>query len=262
VIESTYGDREHCEYDPEDALATAITRTLERGGVVVIPAFAVDRTEVVLYHLQRLMTSGAIPPLPVYADSPMALASLEVYRRAIEEGDEEIRAELREQPGVLCPKRLVEARGLEASKAIHDIAGPAIIISASGMATGGRVLHHLARRLPDARNCIIFVGFQPAGTRGRKLIDGCEQVKLLGQNVPVVAEIVDLSSFSVHADQGELLDWLAGAEREPDAVYVVHGEPDAAEALREQIQERLGWRALVPSYRERVVVAEPMEMVR
>lgn len=253
VIESTYGDEEHCKIDPEQRLGEAIQKVVDRSGIAVIPAFAVDRTEVILFHLKRLSKAGKIPSLPIYADSPMALASLEVYRSAIREGDAQIRPELRADPDVLRPDNLTEARTVEASKAIRNVRGPAMIISASGMATGGRVLHHLAQRLPDPRNSIIFVGFQPAGTRGRALIDGQRDAKLLGRHVPVKAEIVDLSGFSVHADQSELLNWLRAAPNEPDAVYVVHGEARAASTLRDAVQDQLGWCAVVPKYRERVL---------
>jgi len=253
VIESTYGDREHLESDPEQRLGEAIQRVVDRSGIAVIPAFAVDRTEVILFHLKRLVESGVIPSLPIYVDSPMALASLEVYRNAIRAGDEQIRAEFREDPDIFRPDELTEARTVEASKAIRDVRGPAMIISASGMATGGRVLHHLAQRLPDPRNSIIFVGFQPAGTRGRALIDGRPEAKLLGRHIPVKSEIVDLSSFSVHADQSELLDWLRAAPNEPDTVYLVHGEARAASTLCDAVRDQLGWCATVPRYRERVL---------
>lgn len=253
VIESTYGDEEHCESNPEQRLGEAIQKVVDRSGVAVIPAFAVDRTEVVLFHIKRLIEIGKIPSLPIYVDSPMALASLEVYRNAIREGDRQIRPELRADPDILRPDDLTEARTVEASKAIRRVRGPAMIISASGMATGGRVLHHLAQRLPDPRNSIIFVGFQAAGTRGRALIDGQREAKLLGRHIPVKSEIVDLSSFSVHADQSELLDWLRAAPHEPGAVYVVHGEARAASALRDAVRDQLGWCAVVPKYRERVL---------
>jgi len=253
VIESTYGDREHLESDPEQRLGEAIQKVVDRSGIAVIPAFAVDRTEVILFHLKRLVDSGVIPSLPIYVDSPMALASLEVYRNAIRAGDHQIRAEFRADPDVFRPDELTEARTVEASKAIRDVRGPAMIISASGMATGGRVLHHLAQRLPDPRNTIIFVGFQAAGTRGRALIDGQPEAKLLGRHIPVKSEIVDLSSFSVHADQSELLDWLRAAPSEPDTVYVVHGEARAASTLCDTVRDRLGWCATVSRYRERVL---------
>jgi metallo-beta-lactamase family protein len=253
AIESTYGDEEHCESSPEQRLEEAITKVVDRSGIAVIPAFAVDRTEVILFHLKQLIEAKKIPSLPIYVDSPMALASLEVYRNAIRDGDTQIRPELRMNPDILRPNDLTEARSVEASKSIRNVRGPAILISASGMATGGRVLHHLAQRLPDPRNSIIFVGFQAAGTRGRALIDGQREAKLLGRPVPVRSEIVDLSHFSVHADQGELVDWLREAPNEPDTVYVVHGEPRAASALCDAVRDRLGWCAVAPRYRERVL---------
>lgn len=253
LVESTYGDREHADVDATvERLAETIVHTAQRGGVVVIPAFAVDRTELVLFHLRALREAGRIPELPVYVDSPMALAALDVYRRALEQGDPEIRSEVRGKPGLLDPGRLVEARDVAASKAIHGESGPAIIVSASGMATGGRVLHHLERRLPDPRSSVALVGFQPAQTRGRRLLDGERVVKIHGRYVPVRAEIVDLSGFSVHADRSEILAWLAEGEGAPDAAFVVHGEPAAAKALAVAIERELGWSAVVPGDLERV----------
>jgi metallo-beta-lactamase family protein len=253
LVESTYGDREHADVDATvERLAETVVRTAGRGGVVVIPAFAVDRTELVLFHLRALREAGRIPALPVYVDSPMALAALDVYRRALEEGDPEIRSELRGKPGLLDPGGLVEARDVAASKAIHAEEGPAIIVSASGMGTGGRVLHHLERRLPDARSSVALVGFQPVQTRGRRLLDGERSVKLHGRYVPVRAEIVDLSGFSVHADRSEILAWLREGEGTPEAAFVVHGEPEASRALAEGIERELGWNAVVPGDLERV----------
>lgn len=254
LVESTYGDREHDEETSVDRFADAIVRTAERRGAVVIPAFAVDRTEVVLLGIKRLVAAGRIPDLPVYMDSPMALSALRVYERAIEEGDPEIRAELHGAPDPFDPGGLVEAREIAESKAIHDAALPAIIISASGNATGGRVLHHLARRLPDPKNSVVLVGYQPAGTRGRSLRDGARAVKLLGRYVPVRAEIVDAAGFSVHADRSELVDWVASAKAPPREVFVVHGEPEASFGLAGAIGEKLGWAAIVPKPGERVRV--------
>jgi metallo-beta-lactamase family protein len=217
----------------------------------LIPAFAVDRTEVLLLSLRRLMQERRIPALPVYVDSPMALDALAVYRSAIRNGDPEIRPEIRGEADLFDTGNLIEARDTEASKAIHGAPLPAIIVSASGMATGGRILHHLARRLPEARNSVLLVGFQAEGTRGRTLLSGAGFVKLLGRYITVRAEVVDVPAFSVHADQGELLDWLAAA-REPEVCFVVHGEPKAATTLRERIAAKLGWNAVVPRYDERV----------
>jgi len=251
LIESTYGGRRHDEAGAEQRLADAIVRTAERRGAVVIPAFAVDRTEVLLLTLRRLEAAGRIPHLPVYVDSPMALASLHVYERAAAAGDAEIRPELRGDPDPFDPRGIVEARDVAASKAIHDAGVPCIIVSASGMATGGRVLHHLARRLPEPRNCVVLVGFQAAGTRGRRLLEGASEVKLLGRYVPVRAEIVDASGFSVHADEDELLGWVRRLPAPPRVAFPVHGEPEAAAALRTGLA-KLAASAVVPSDGERV----------
>ncbi|MBW2272090.1 MAG: MBL fold metallo-hydrolase [Deltaproteobacteria bacterium] len=254
LVESTYGDRDHRDADAVERLVDVVCRTTDRGGVVLIPAFAVDRTEVVLLHLHRLINAGEIPAVDIYVDSPMALAALAVYRRAIDEGWEEVRPELRGRAEILEPSGLVEARSVDDSKAIHGVSEGAVIISASGMATGGRILHHLERRLPNPRNSVALVGFQAVETRGRRLLSGARQVKMHGHYVPVRCEISDVSALSVHADRGEIIAWLRSAKEEPDSVFVVHGEPSPAAALREQIEAELGWNAIVPAHLERVQV--------
>jgi metallo-beta-lactamase family protein len=253
LTESTYGDRQHEDVESLRRFEEALQRTAQRGGMVVIPSFAVDRTEVVLYHLRRLMHAGTVPQLPVYVDSPMALATLEVYRSALQTRTPEINPELAHMPSdPFDPGRLIEARRVEESMAINAVRGPAVVISASGMATGGRVLHHLANRLPDAHNTVILVGYQAEGTRGRSLLDGARAVKMLGRYIAVHAEIVNVPAFSVHADRPELLDWLRTAPRAPQMTFVVHGEPTAAAALHSAIEEELGWTAAVPRYLEQV----------
>jgi metallo-beta-lactamase family protein len=252
LVESTYGDREHDDTGALERLADAVRRTAARGGMVVIPAFAVDRTEVLLVHLRQLRDAGAIPDLPIFVDSPMALATLGVYKRALADDGGDIRAELVDHHDPFGSADITEVRDVQGSMELDRLRYPAIIVSASGMATGGRVLHHLARYLPNHRNTIVLVGFQAAQTRGRQLADGARQVKLLGRYVPVRAEVVDLPSFSVHADRSELVDWLSGAAAEPEALFLVHGEPDASAALQDAIVERLGWDAVIPSYEERV----------
>jgi metallo-beta-lactamase family protein len=232
-----------------------LLRTTERGGVCIIPAFAVDRTEVILYHLRRLTRAGRVPEVPVYVDSPMALDTLQIYRSAIARRSDEIDPALLEEAAgddPFDPGHLVEARRVEDSMAINDERGPAVIVSASGMATGGRVLHHLAHRLPDPKNCVILVGFQAEGTRGRSLADGARSVKMLGRYVAVRAEVVNVPAFSVHADRAEILDWLKTAPREPRATFLVHGEAPAARSLEESIESDLGWTAAVPRYLETV----------
>jgi metallo-beta-lactamase family protein len=252
VMESTYGGREHDDAAATDRLADAITRTAERGGTVVIPAFAVDRTEVVLFRLRELMAAGTIPSLPVYADSPMALRALAVYRRAIERHADDIRPELFGAADPFETGQLHEIHEVEESKALAGMAYPAVIVSASGMATGGRVLHHLARLLPNRRNTVILVGFQAAGTRGRQLAEGRREIRMFGGEVPVRAEVVELQSFSVHADHSELIDWLGSATQRPAATYLVHGEANGTEALREGIVADLGWTVSVPTHLETV----------
>jgi metallo-beta-lactamase family protein len=258
VVESTYGGRTHEDDETAAAtLASAITKTAARGGTVVIPAFAVDRTEVILFRLRELVASGAIPDLPVYVDSPMALRALDVYRNAIAAGSDDIRQSVASSGTSNDPfdtGRLAEVHDVEGSKALADIIGPAIIISASGMATGGRVLHHLARLLPDPRNTVAFVGFQAAGTRGQLLVDGAKEIKLLGRYTRVRADVIDVGGLSVHADHDELLGWVGSATKPPDTVFVVHGEPDGSDALRASIETELDLSAVVPSYHERVRV--------
>ncbi len=254
VVESTYGDRRHDDAGALDAFAEVVRRTAARGGVIVVPAFAVDRTEVVLWNLERMRAEGLIPELPVFVDSPMALAALDVYRRALEEDGSEIRPEVRSAADPFGLRHVRAMRSVEESMELDRLTTPAIVVSASGMATGGRVLHHLKRYLPDRRASIVLVGFQAEQTRGRRLAEGARQVKLLGGYVPVHAEIVELPTFSVHADRTELVDWLRTAETAPDAVYIVHGEPGASTALRAGIDQELGWNAVVPTFGERVRV--------
>jgi metallo-beta-lactamase family protein len=252
LIESTYGDRRHPPGDGSDELAEVVAATAERRGAVVIPAFSVDRTETVLLALDRLMEERTIPELPVYVDSPLALEALGVYRRAVADGDSEVHPELRLTRERFAPPKLVEARTVEQSKQINDAPLPAVIISASGMAAGGRVLHHLARRLPDPASAIVLVGFQATGTRGHRLMSGEPSLKLLGRYIPVRARVVAIPHFSVHADQAELIDWVASAERAPEQVFAVHGEPEASATLAALVRIRLDRPAAVPSFDERV----------
>lgn len=253
VVESTYGDRRHPPPDPA-ILADAISRTVERGGSVLIPAFAVDRTELVLLELRRLVEQGEIPDVPIHVDSPMALAALECYRRAAQRGGPQLRPEARELVGHLDSHRVHAVRDVEGSMRLNRPRTPSIVISASGMASGGRVVHHLAHQLPDRRNCVVLTGFQADGTRGRQLAEGARQVKIHGRYVPVRAEVVEVPDFSVHSDAAETLEWLARAPEPPRTVYVVHGEPASAASLARSISDDLGWTAVVPSYGERVLV--------
>jgi metallo-beta-lactamase family protein len=254
VVESTYGDRQHDDAHALADLRDAISRTVDRGGTVVIPAFAVDRTEVLLHHLGHLDDRGELPPVPVYVDSPMALAALKVYRDAIDRRSPELRPELMADPTPFLSNRITEAHEPEESKAISASSEPKIIISASGMASGGRVVHHLARFLPDPANTVVLVGFQAAGTRGRALADGATELKMLGRYVRVRAEIVNLPAFSVHADADELVAWLRTCTSVPRGVFCVHGEQEASLTLARRIGDQLDWPAVVPRHGERVLL--------
>ena len=252
VIESTYGDRTHpADGSPaHQILAEVICRTIGRGGSVLIPAFAVDRTELVLHALSTLSAAGDIPAVPVYVDSPMALAALDVYRSS------SVRQDLRPD----LPARLVAlpdlhtAHSAQESMQLNEPRRPSVIISASGMATGGRVVNHLMHLLPDARNAVILTGYQAVGTRGRQLAEGATEVKMFGRYVPVHAEVVTDPGFSVHADAAELLSWLQALPAAPETVYVVHGEPGSARSLAARVRAETGWCAVVPELGERVRV--------
>jgi metallo-beta-lactamase family protein len=253
VIESTYGDREHEDVEDEmNRMAAAITRTLKRGGSVVIPAFAVDRTEVLLKALRMLQDQQRIPLAPIHVDSPMALAGMRVYVSAIQDRDPEINsATAAEGPDAIDLPNLHEATTPQDSMAL-DQGGARIIISASGMGSGGRVTHHLKALLPHPDNTILLVGFQAVGTPGRMLLDGAHEIKIHGQYVPIRAEIVEIEAFSVHADASELVDWLTSSETRPTQVFVNHGEETAARALANRIREELDVAVIVPQPGERI----------
>ena len=253
VNESTYGDREHPDPAglPHEAFAAAIRRTAARGGSVLVPAFAVDRTEIVITALGEMRDAGRIPDLPIYIDSPMAIAALKVYKEGRHRT--ELRADL-DPEHFLDLRSLREAATKEESMALNDPRMPSIVISSSGMATGGRVLHHLERMLPDNRNTVVLTGYQSVGTRGRALADGAEQLKMHGGFVPVRAEIVRDDEFSVHADSSELVDWLRALRPAPRAVFVAHGEQHSADAFARRIRDELGLPASVPGHGESVAL--------
>ncbi len=250
VVESTYGDREHEDSSDQD-LADVIRRTTHRGGVCLLPAFAVDRTPVLLMALARLKAADQIPDLPIFVDSPMALHALQVYRDAIARHDPDVRPEIGTDGHLFEPAGLRLMPTREDSEQLNRPGRPCIIISASGMATGGRVLHHLADQLPNSRNSVVLTGFQVPGTRGRALADGATSLKIHGRYVPVRAEVASLQGFSAHADAGQLVAWLRDM-RAPRTAYVVHGELDASLALADRLGRELGWTAVVPQYLEKV----------
>ncbi|MCD4749242.1 MAG: MBL fold metallo-hydrolase [Thermoanaerobaculales bacterium] len=245
-LESTYGNRLHQPEDPRVQLIKEISKGFKRGGVILIPAFAVDRTQELLYMLHGLMADGDLPTLPLFLDSPMAIEATALYTRCISEHDPEMQHFFSEQINPIFPPNLEVSPTSRDSRRLNDIRGPAIIISASGMASGGRVLHHLKLRLPDRRNTVLFVGYQANGTRGRRLIEGEPEVKIHGQMIPVKAHIAQISGLSAHADAEELLMWLSRRDRDPEKVVLVHGEFPAQEALAERLKNELGWDCVIP----------------
>lgn len=251
LCESTYGDRDHSTGSPADALADVVNRVAHRGGSVVIPAFAVGRTQLLMYYLRQLEEHQRIPRLPTYVDSPMAISVTQLYVRHHEDHDLEFNRE--EQQGLRDPLNAHEVhmtRTVDESKKINDVVSPCIIISASGMATGGRILHHLARRLPDSRNAVLLVGYQAAGSRGRALQDGAKYLSIHGKEVPVRAEVVRLDQLSAHAGRSELLRWLSGFVAPPKQTFLVHGETNALDSLRAAIEGRFGWPVTIPAYKQ------------
>jgi len=240
VIESTYGNRIHEPGDPTKLLGSVIARTVRRGGTVLIPAFAVGRAQLLLYHLWKLRSSGRLSNIPIYLDSPMAISATDLLH--IHRDDHRLTPE---DCDTIC-RIATYTRDVEGSKAITSSSYPKVVISASGMATGGRVLHHLKAFAPDQKNTILFSGFQAAGTRGRAMLQGTREIKIHGQWIPVKAEIADLPALSAHADSDELMRWLSGFRHAPARTFIVHGESDAAESLRVRIGKDLGWNATVP----------------
>jgi metallo-beta-lactamase family protein len=253
LCESTYGDREHEAGDPLQLLGDIVNRVVKRGGSIVIPAFAVGRTQTFMYYLRQLEDLQRIPKVPVYIDSPMALSATDLYLKYKEDHDVEFARKEENGGDPLNVHEFHLARSVEESKQINSVK-TCIIISASGMVTGGRVLHHLAHRLGDSRNCVILGGFQAEGTRGRALQEGAKSLNLLGQTVPVLAEIVEMGQFSAHAGKSELLRWLTGLQVPPKEVYLTHGEPAAAQSLQQAITRSFRWKASVARYLETVEI--------
>lgn len=251
VTESTYGDRRHPDTDVRDLLAEVVSRTVGRGGVVLVPAFAVGRAQALLHLFAELRDAGSVPDVPIHCNSPMAI---DVTELLLASGGEH-------RLGPDACRRLAEGvelvRTVEDSKRLTETTGPRIVVTASGMLTGGRVLHHLVRVGPDPRSTILLPGFQAAGTRGRALADGATTVKVFGEQVPIRADVVQLDALSAHADRDQLTSWLARSPA-PRRAFVVHGEPHAADALRRHLVDQLGWLVEVPTFRESVDVRAPL----
>lgn len=244
VVESTYGDRVHDEKDPLKPLAAIINETVARGGIIIIPAFAVGRTQTVLYCLYQLRQKKLIPNIPIFLDSPMAISVTDLFCQFLDE---------HKLDRALCQDVFDIAtytRTREESKQLADIRYPAIIIAGSGMAEGGRVVHHLKNFIGDDKNTVLFVGFQAYGTRGRRLVEGEKEIKIFGEWYPVRAKIEKINTLSAHADSNEILAWLSHFETKPKKVFVTHGELEAAQALQKNIEKRFGWSVVVPKYRD------------
>jgi metallo-beta-lactamase family protein len=277
LVESTYGDRVHEHDDSGARLADVISATAQRGGRIIIPAFAIGRVEELIYWLKRLEDEKRIPVLPVYVDSPMAIDALARYTQRVQELDPDLQPESSDEKAphgpadheesrderqrhaarerqlcVFCTERFRTISTPQESKQLTQSKMPAIVISASGMATGGRVLHHLKAALPDSRNTILFVGYQAVGTRGRLLVDGAKTVRIHGEMIPVQARIELVESMSAHADSSEILRWLAGFTRAPRRTFIVHGEVPAMEALSQSVRAKLGWEMSMPRHLEKV----------
>jgi metallo-beta-lactamase family protein len=255
LVESTYGDRLHDPENPKEALKRVINDAVQRNSPVLIPAFAVGRTQEIIYLIRELEDEKAIPVLPVYVDSPMAAASTKAYANRTEEQDEDYASVLARPQHPLRTHSMMTASSKQQSKELNDAEGARVIVSASGMMTGGRVLHHALRLLPNPNATLVFVGFQAAGTRGRRILNGEAEVKILGQWVPVRCRIERISSFSAHADWKEILRWLEGMQTPPRRTFITHGEPPAAEAMAEHIRQRFGWEVTVPGYGDKVEIA-------
>jgi metallo-beta-lactamase family protein len=254
VMESTYGNRQHPTEDPRPKLAQLIRETAQRGGSVVVPAFAVERTQKFVFMIKELMESGQIPRIPVYCDSPMAIKAVEIFLKHADECADETCRLIKQYGSPLQWRGFTFASTAEESKKINDVKFPVIIISSSGMVTGGRIQHHLAQRLPDPRNTVIFIGFQAPGTRGFTIKSGGPEVRIFGETVPIRAQIASLEQFSDHADTPELLEWLHTFPQKPEVTYLVHGEPAASSQLRDAMTKELGWNVQIAQWMEKVEV--------
>ncbi len=252
VVESTYGDRRHAPDSIADQLERAVRTAVARGGAIVVPAFAVGRSQELLYHLSALARAGRIPKLPTYLDSPMAIDATVIYWTHPEEFDEAMRRRVFQGDSPFQYGELRLTRTPADSRAINAVTGPVLIIAASGMATGGRVLHHLRQRLPDPKTTVLLVGYQAEGTRGRLLQDGARSVRIFGEEVPVRARVETIHGLSAHADADGLVAWLRTATRPPKRVVVVHGDAKPATALAERVRRELGWAVVVAVYRDRL----------
>ncbi len=255
VVESTYGDRTHESQETiEEKLAEVVNSTVKAGGNIIIPSFALERSQEVLYYLNELLMGNQIPHLVVFVDSPMAVTVTEVFQQHPELFDEEMTQLVRHRNSPFEFPGLTMVRTVDQSKAINYISGTAMIIAGSGMCTGGRIKYHLVRNISRPESTVLFVGYQAVGTLGRQIVDGAEEVRILGQRHPVRARVAQIHGFSAHADRDELFRWLSGHQKPPRQVFVVHGEAEAAEYFASFLSEKTGWKVSVPRYRDQVSV--------
>ena len=255
LIESTYGDRVHEKAEEvDDRLADVINATAERGGNVIIPSFALERSQELLYHLNELLLAKRIPPMQVFLDSPMAINITNVFREHPELFDDEMIQRLREHTSPFDLPGLTMTQSTEASKSINDIRSGAIIIAGSGMCTGGRIKHHIKNNIERPECTLLFVGYQARGTLGRIILNGLEEVRLFGEMYPVRAQIAQIGGFSAHADRDELTEWVTALATPPREVFVVHGETESSMAFRDHLAEKTGWKVTVPDFKDTVVL--------
>jgi metallo-beta-lactamase family protein len=255
LVESTYGDRLHGDQGKiADQLFEVIDSTRKAGGNIVIPSFAVERAQEVLYHLNELLMENRIPHLPVFIDSPMAISVTEVFEHHPELFDEEMMKLILRRKSPFDLPRLKMTRSVDESKAINDVDGAAIIIAGSGMCTGGRIKHHLVHNISRPESTILFVGYQAVGTLGRQIVDGAKEVRILGQMHRVKARVAQINGFSAHADRDELMRWTSGLKKPPKQLFVTHGEPESAMSFADFVKEQRGWQVSVPSYQDEVVL--------
>ncbi|MCF7857719.1 MAG: MBL fold metallo-hydrolase [Candidatus Cloacimonetes bacterium] len=250
ILESTYGQRLHDSKDPISDLVAVIKRSMDRGGALVIPAFSVGRTQTLLYLLRLLEEEGKIPSYPIFVDSPMAIEALEIFEKHIHDFDLNARQQKMAGKDIFRPKNLQICRSKEDSIGINQHRSGCIIISASGMVTGGRIVHHMAQRLPDPKNTILMIGYQAEGTRGRSIVDKKETVKIHGKVIPINAQIEIIDGFSGHADYNEMLAWLMPFNKKPENVFIVHGEPEASQAMADKIKQTYHWNVTIPKFAE------------
>ncbi len=247
VLESTYGNRLHDNKPTEEELARVINESLDRGGILIIPSFAVGRTQSLLYIIRELEEKGLIPSVPVYVDSPMSIRATDVFERHIMNMDLTARMLTLSGVKIFQTRQLSFTMSRRDSMGINSLRGNAIVISSSGMVTGGRVLHHMTQRLPHEENTVLFIGYQAEGTRGRSILEGAESVKIHGEDILVRAKVESISGFSGHGDYNEILAWLMGFNRPPEKTFIVHGEPEARESMAEKIRRQFGWEVIVPA---------------